>query len=72
LAFPIGGVNHYGWVRVDINNAAGTFVVRDWAYEDSPGVGIPAGAIPEPGTLGMLAAGAVGVAALRRRRDRTA
>jgi hypothetical protein len=69
LAFPIGGVTHYGWLRVDINNAAGTFVIRDWAYESSPGVGIVTGAgIPEPGTLGLLAAGAAGVAALRRRR----
>lgn len=24
---------HFAWIRVSINNAAGTFVVHDWAYE---------------------------------------
>ncbi|QDU89416.1 PEP-CTERM motif protein [Pirellulimonas nuda] len=143
LSFPIGGnaqANiHYGWLRVSVNNAAGTFVVNDWAYDDDPGVGIltgdtgPAGtpgdfnedglvdaadysvwrdnlgaqvglpngvdnggpvgqadydlwaagfggpaageaaagaAVPEPSTLGLLAAGVLGVAALRRKRGR--
>lgn len=73
LSFPIGGnapaFLHYGWVRVTIDNAAGTFVVNDWAYESAPGRGIVAGAVPEPGALGLLAAGAAGVAALRRRRQ---
>ena len=41
--------------------------VKDWAYEDSGGP-IHAGAIPEPGTLGMLALGAAGLAVWRRRR----
>jgi hypothetical protein len=68
LGFPIGGVNHFGWIRVDINNTAGTFTIRDWAYESVAGTAINAGAIPEPTTLGMLAGGALGLAALRRRR----
>lgn len=68
LAFPINAVTHYGWVRVSIDNTAGTFVINDWAYEDQPGVGITT-PVPEPGTLGMLAAGAAGVTALRRRRS---
>lgn len=33
----------YGWVRVSINNALGTFVIHDWAYESEPGVGIVTG-----------------------------
>ncbi|MEM8944003.1 MAG: PEP-CTERM sorting domain-containing protein [Planctomycetota bacterium] len=70
LSFPINSVTHFGWIRVDIDNAAGTFLIKDWAYEDAAGVGIPAGAIPEPGTLGLLAAGACGLAAMRRRNDR--
>ncbi|TWT31068.1 PEP-CTERM motif protein [Posidoniimonas corsicana] len=47
LSFPIGGAMeenlHYGWVRVSIDNAAGTFIINDWAYEDVPGVGILTG-----------------------------
>ena len=73
LAFPIAAVNHYGWIRVDVDNAAGTFLVKDWAYETQSGVGLAAGdglpVVPEPGTLGLLAAGAAGVLALRRRRQ---
>ncbi|QDT00220.1 PEP-CTERM sorting domain-containing protein [Adhaeretor mobilis] len=67
LSFPINAVNHFGWVRVDVDNAAGTFLIKDWAYEAEPGVGIAAGQIPEPSTLGLLAAGALGLTAMRRR-----
>jgi hypothetical protein len=118
--FPAGDLLHYAWVRVDVNNQAGTFFVRDWAYEDQPGVSILAGEgnlggdldgngavdgrdllawqrqaggawgadelagweavwggagstaaaapVPEPGSLGLLAAGAAGLKLLRRRR----
>ncbi|TWT77114.1 hypothetical protein Pla123a_25440 [Posidoniimonas polymericola] len=45
LAFPTGERLHYGWVRVTINNAAGTFVINDWAFESKSGVGILAGEI---------------------------
>jgi hypothetical protein len=135
---PFTRLPRFGWVRVSINNAAGTFVIRDWAYESEFGVGIVTGdmgdagdfnddgrvdaadytvwrdnlgthhilaghgdengdsfdvvdnddytiwkanfghvsstgtaaslAAPEPGTLGLLAAGALGVMSLRRRR----
>ncbi|MEN0109270.1 MAG: PEP-CTERM sorting domain-containing protein [Planctomycetota bacterium] len=69
LDFPIGGVTHFGWIRVTIDNAAGEFTINDWAYQSVPGRGLLAGdTVPEPGTLGMLAAGAAGVAAMRRRR----
>jgi len=71
LSFPIGANDlahtHYGWVRVTINNAAGTFVINDWAYNTVAGESIRAGEVPEPTTLGLLAAGAAGVAAMRRR-----
>jgi hypothetical protein len=70
LGFPSGSNYYYGWVRVGVNNANGTFVVKDWAYDNS-GAGIHAGStqVPEPGTLGMLAAGGAGLLALRRRRN---
>jgi hypothetical protein len=72
LSFPIGANDlahtHYGWVRVTIDNAAGSFVINDWAYNTVAGEPIRAGQVPEPTSLGMLAAGAAGVAAMRRRR----
>lgn len=68
LTFPAGANNHFGWVRVDVNNAAKTLLIKDWGYETTPSVGIPAG-VPEPGTLGMLAAGGLGLAALRKKRQ---
>jgi hypothetical protein len=67
LQFPSGTNNYNAWVRVDVNNTAGSFNVVDWAYENVPGVGIVT--VPEPvASLGLLAAGAAGVAVLRRRR----
>lgn len=67
FSFPDAVNTYFGWMRVDVNNAAGTLLVKDWAYETQPGIGIAAGA-PEPGSLGLLAAGAAGVLALRRKR----
>jgi hypothetical protein len=137
VSFPISNQLHYGWVRVTVDNAAGVFVVRDWAYNATTGAPIAAGqvagdfngdgvvdaadytvwrdtqgsttdlradgdadgvigegdyavwaedfgfsafefdapatsavSVPEPATLGLLACGAAGLAALRRfRRD---
>jgi hypothetical protein len=68
LSFNIGANLNYGWVRVTTNQAAGLLKITGWAYETTPGTGILAGAIPEPTTLGLLAAGALGVTALRRKR----
>lgn len=67
LSFASGANVFYGWVRVSINQAAGSFVVHDWAYENS-GAGIQTGAIPAPGALGLLAAGASGLGLLRGRK----
>jgi hypothetical protein len=45
VGFPILGQIHFGWVRVSVDNAAGSFVVRDWAYNAKPGVAIAAGQV---------------------------
>jgi hypothetical protein len=72
LSFPSGANLFYGWVRVAIDNTAGTFLIKDWAYNSISGEGIRAGEIPEPASLGMLAAGAAGLVALRRKRKAAA
>ncbi|MEM6334434.1 MAG: PEP-CTERM sorting domain-containing protein [Planctomycetota bacterium] len=69
LSFPANGNTYFGWVEVDIDQAAGTFFVSRWAYETQPGVGIT---IPEPASLGLLAAGAAGLAGYRGRRKASA
>ena len=68
---------YYGWVRLkytNSNNVPNSITAIDWAYEATPGAAIHAGdtgisGTPEPGTaaLSLLALGAAGVLALRRR-----
>jgi hypothetical protein len=72
--FRAGG--NYGWIRVKWEADSGNgfpnkITVLDWAYEDS-GAPIAAGdtGTPEPGTMSMslLAAGAAGIVAWRKRK----
>lgn len=78
FSFPSGANTFFAWMRVDINQALGTFRVVDFAYESTPNTGILAGAgvaaVPEPATfaLGLLAAGATGVGIYRRQRAKKA
>jgi hypothetical protein len=53
-------------LAVTYNAASQTLEIGDFAYESS-GAGILAGAIPEPSSLGLLALGASGLLARRRR-----
>ncbi|MEO5720789.1 MAG: PEP-CTERM sorting domain-containing protein [Chthoniobacterales bacterium] len=60
---------HYGWIQLSVGPGSIDFVSA--AYQSTPNTAIAAGAIPEPGTLGLLALGAVGIlgAAVKRRRS---
>jgi hypothetical protein len=63
-----------GWVRVSAGEGADGFMVLDYAYTTAGeplAAGQIAAAIPEPVGLGVLALGAVGVIASRRRRSET-
>ncbi len=72
VRFNIGTAEHFAWMRLTVAPQASAtpraITVHEWAYEDVPGVGIEAGAIPEPSALGLLALGSVGLAARRRRK----
>jgi len=72
LYFDIpGDGSHFGWARLNMTaNKSATATLVDWAYETIPDTPIIAGAVPEPSSLslGFLALGAVGVAALVRSR----
>ncbi|WP_428387015.1 PEP-CTERM sorting domain-containing protein [Mucisphaera sp.] len=64
--FDIDGSTHYGWAQVDVTLTPQEAVITGYAYESTPNTGIVAGAIPEPTSLALLAAGA-GALGLRRR-----
>ena len=67
VRFNPGDGFHYGWIGVTRTGASDEFLdAFAWGYETEAGVPIPAGA-PEPGTLALLAMGAVGVLSRRRR-----
>lgn len=55
----------YGWMEIEIHNT-GPGSIRHWAYDDTPGTPIQAGAVPELATTLLLTIGAA--LALRRRR----
>ncbi len=65
-----GSSPHFGWVRLSVDEDLG-IVFHDFAIESEANQAITAGAgiqVPEPGSLGLLALGAVGLAAWRKRR----
>jgi hypothetical protein len=71
VAFMADNQYHFGWMSMSIGwfeGVAGVVRIHEYAYESSPGVGIPAGAVPSPGALGLLALGA----AWKNRRSRSA
>jgi hypothetical protein len=72
VTFQIAGAAHFGYVGYQgtgaENSANGKIFAL--AYETEPRGAITAGAVPEPASLTMLAAGAAGVAAIRRRAKR--
>jgi hypothetical protein len=79
LAFLINGKTHYGWAEFDVSTSRQTYVVDaqllGYAYDTVANQSLMAGqtkttdatpAVPEPGTLGLLALGALGLGFWRR------
>jgi hypothetical protein len=67
--FTVGSDTFNGYIQFRIARDFGIDFISA-AYNDTPGGAITAGAIPEPGTVGLLALGAAGLAgvAIRRRK----
>jgi hypothetical protein len=77
VSFDISGNTHFGWIDIEATADLHSLTIHGFAFEDDPGVGIgaghaqisrPAKDVPEPGTLSLLAMGAAGLYAMRRRR----
>lgn len=76
-----GGQTNYGWLEFSLDNTGGSDLLVDFiAYglETNPNQPIATGAttdsvaVPEPASLSLFAAGGLGLAALRRRRKKSA
>lgn len=62
-----GSDRHYGWAEVTLGGGRNELTLHRFAFETTPGEGILAGETPEPMTLSLLAMGAAGVLARRKR-----
>lgn len=68
LSIVRGGDTYYGWADIIVNPDY-TITLSAFGYDDTPGEsGIAGGAVPEPSSIELLALGAAGIAAYRRRR----
>jgi len=67
VRFDLGSSWQYAWIGVVFSSADYTVDAFAWGYETEVGVPIAAGA-PEPGSLALLAFGAVAATARRRQR----
>lgn len=66
------GTDYFGWAEISVDEFAGNLTLHSWAYDDE-GNDITTGqVIPEPAHIGLLAAGAAGVLAWRRKRRQIA
>ena len=72
LQWDIGGGDvRFGWARVDVTpDNGGTATLYSFAYESIANTPLAAGAVPEPTSLGLLAAGGGALALANRRRRR--
>lgn len=61
-----GGTNHFGWMQLQVGATAADRAIVSYAYDNTPDAPVACG-VPEPGSLGLLALGAVGLISRRRR-----
>jgi hypothetical protein len=73
IEFDISGGTHYGWIEVSLSTDPEQAIeLVKWGYNDEAGESIEAGQIPEPTTMALLACGAAGLMAKRRKKKASA
>jgi len=71
LQFDADDGTHFGWVHMTVYAEHPGMTIHSWAYETTPGVGIIAGAVPEPSSALLAVIGGLAAWNLRRCRKRT-
>lgn len=71
--FETGGNVHYGWAEIGVQADTGIPTLYGYAWEDVAGQTIltGAGAVPVPGSIGLLAAGLLGLAGIQRKKKQS-
>ena len=68
LEFELADGDHYGYFDVNVSGSSPGIGIYGWGYETQAGAPIIAGAVPEPSSFMLVAAGAIAIFLSRRKK----